>query len=397
MVENIIQTILDHKVVLFTALIATLIGGVAAVHYFYYSWKEYLRKRKMKRKKAVNPVRKPVAALEEPEGTVPLNSPFYVERPPTESDCYKRIIRPAALIRVKAPRQMGKTSLMVRILDHAKDEGALTVPLYFQLADNVVFENLDQFLQWFCSGVAGELGMADELDRRWKGVLGAKGKCTNYFQKYLLAETEEPLVLGMDEVDLVFQYPEIAADFFGMLRAWHEKGKNEETWKRLRMIIVHSKEVYVPMDMKQSPFNVGLPIDLPELSLAQTQDMAGRHGLQWAEEHAGLLRKMVGGHPYLLRVAMCSIALGRMTLEELLKLAPTEQGPYSDHLRRHLLNLEEDEKLLAAMTQVLKGDTPVRIKSTEAFKLRSMGLVKYQGNEVTPLCDLYRKYFQARM
>ena len=44
-----------------------------------------------------------------------------------------------------------------------------------------------------------------------------------------------PLVLGLDEVDLMFQHPEIATDFFGLLRAWHEKSKNEEIWKRLRL------------------------------------------------------------------------------------------------------------------------------------------------------------------
>jgi hypothetical protein len=39
-----------------------------------------------------------------------------VERPPVEANCYQEIVKPGALIRVKAPRQMGKTSLMQRIL-----------------------------------------------------------------------------------------------------------------------------------------------------------------------------------------------------------------------------------------------------------------------------------------
>jgi hypothetical protein len=47
--------------------------------------------------------------LEVPEGPVPLNSTFYVERPPTESRCYETITQAGALIRIKAPRQMGKT------------------------------------------------------------------------------------------------------------------------------------------------------------------------------------------------------------------------------------------------------------------------------------------------
>lgn len=72
--------------------------------------------------------------LDEPEGQVSLNSSFYVERPPVESDCYDAIIKPGALIRVKAPRQMGKTSLMSRILNHASQQGYRTVCLNFQSA-----------------------------------------------------------------------------------------------------------------------------------------------------------------------------------------------------------------------------------------------------------------------
>lgn len=84
------------------------------------------------------------ATLELPVGSVPLNSPFYVERPPVESRCYAEIMRPRALIRIKAPSQMGKTSLMVRILADAKQQGSdadptsavQTVPLSFQQADS---------------------------------------------------------------------------------------------------------------------------------------------------------------------------------------------------------------------------------------------------------------------
>jgi hypothetical protein len=59
--------------------------------------------------------------------------------------------------------------------------------------------------------------------------------------------------------------------------------------------------------------------------------------------------------------------------------------------------LEEDTKLLSAFKQVLAVREPTRIKTAEAFKLASMGLVRYQGNDVVPLCDLYRQYFQDRL
>lgn len=45
--------------------------------------------------------------LESPEGSVALNSPFYVERPPIETLCYATIEHPGCLIRIKAPKWMG--------------------------------------------------------------------------------------------------------------------------------------------------------------------------------------------------------------------------------------------------------------------------------------------------
>ncbi|MGK7901718.1 MAG: AAA-like domain-containing protein [Hormoscilla sp.] len=334
---------------------------------------------------------------EAPEGLVSLESPFYVERPPVESDCYQAIIKPAALIRIKAPRQMGKSSLMSRILYRATLQGYQKVELNFQLADAEFFTNLDLFLQWFCAKITEELELEEKLAEYWKGPLGSKSKCTRYFQKYLLSEIASPIALGLDEVDQIFQHPVIATDFFGLLRAWHERGKNDAAWKRVRLAIAHSKEVYIPLNINQSPFNVGLPIELPELNQQQVQDLVGRHNLEWCDTQTEQLMAMVGGHPYLVRMALYQIARGRMSLPELLQIAPTEEGPYCDHLRRHLYNLEENPELAAAIKQVLAANVPVEIPTAEAFKLRSMGLVKFHGNAVMPLCNLYRQYYGDRL
>ena len=90
---------------------------------------------------------------EVPQGQVPLDSPFYVERPPIESRCYSEIMKPGALIRITAPRQMGKSSLMARILNYASQQDLQTVWLNFQLFDNQCLANISQFLQQFCLSI----------------------------------------------------------------------------------------------------------------------------------------------------------------------------------------------------------------------------------------------------
>lgn len=339
-------------------------------------------------------------ALEEPEGQVPLDSIFYVERPPIEMDCYETILRPGALIRVKAPRQMGKTSLLSRILHYVSEQGYQKAAFSFQSADAKCLKDLDLFLKWFCARISNELNLANQVNEYWQDdFLGAKDKCTNYFQRYLLAAIDRPIVLGLDEVDEVFKHEEVAVDFFGLLRAWHEKAKNDLVWQKLRLIITHSKEVYIPLNINQSPFNVGFAVELPVLTQAQVQELVHRHGIVWTEAEMAQLMGLLGGHPYLVRAALYQIARGRMTLERLQQVAPTEEGLYGDHLRRHLLNLEdtEDADLMRAAKQVFTTDRPVNVGTTEAFKLRSMGIVKLRGNEVMPLCELYRLYFSDRL
>jgi len=384
-----------EKIIYWILAIATLIGGIAAVDYFCKECvKKFYNMFKIKKK-----AKKNQTILEEPEGQVPLDSHFYVERPPIESEGYETIVKLDALIRIKAPRQMGKSSLMTRILHHAKQQNYRTVSLSFQEADSTVFANLDSFLHWLCGSVTEQLELPNnQLAAHWQGILGSKNKCTNYFQKYLLTEMTSPLVLGLDEVDLIFQHETIAKDFLGLLRAWHEKGKNDDTWKKLRLVIVHSQEVYIPLSMDQSPFNVGTAIELPEFNQAQVQDLVQRHKLVWTVAQVEQLMAMVGGHPYLVRVALYKIARGRISLEQLLKLAPNEEGPYSTHLHRHLLNLQADAELATTIKKVVAANEPVPIQEIgDVFKLRSMGLVKIENDAVMPLCDLYRSYFNNRL
>lgn len=343
-----------------------------------------------------NPDNTNAVTLESPEGTVPLDSHFYVERPPIENDCYNTIEKPYALIRIKAARQMGKSSLLARVLDHAQQREQRTVWLSLQEADSEVFATVDSLLQWFCAAMADKLNLPDRLDEMWKGVLGAKSKTSNYFQKYLL-QHYPALTLGLDEVDEVFKHEKVASEFFALLRAWHEKSKSgDATWKNFRLIITHSKDVYIPLHINQSPFNVGTAVELPEFTTAQIIDLLQRYQIHWSEAELESFTDMVGGHPFLVRLGLYEIARQRLTLSDFLQIAATEEGLYREHLRRHLLNLKEYD-FTGIVRQVMNAVEPVMIDSSEAFKLQSMGLVRWKGNKVEPLCQLYRLYFKERL
>jgi hypothetical protein len=335
--------------------------------------------------------------LEELGGQVPLASPFYIERPPFEQRCYEAIVQPGALIRIKAPRQMGKSSLTLRILDHAAQQGYRYTWLNLQAAGEQSLENLDSLLKWLCSRISRKLGLEDRVEKYWQGALGGNDKCTDYFELYILKELKVPFALGLDEVDQLFQHEAVASDFFGLLRSWHEESKFNPVWQNLRLILAHSKEVYIPLNINQSPFNVGLPVELPPLHDDQVGDLIQRHGLSFSARESVRIMDLTGGHPYLLRVALYYLARQEISFAQLMQNAPTAEWAYGEHLRRHLYSLQEHPDLLAAMERVIAVDEPIRIDATEAFKLSSMGLVRFSGNDVVPLCDLYRQYFREML
>jgi hypothetical protein len=336
-----------------------------------------------------------VTELPFPEGSVALDSPFYIEHSGIESLCYETVVKPGSLIRIKAPKLMGKTSLMTRILAHAANQNYQTVYLDLSSVDRAILTNLDKFLRWLCLMVGRQLKLENQLNDYWDiDILGSNDNCTVYFEEYLLAEIDCPVVLGLDEVDRLFPYTEVIEDFLGMLRSWHEKGKISESWKQLRLVMAHSTEVYIPLDMNQSPFNAGVPVELLEFDVKQIQDLVRLHSLNWNDTQVEELMRIVGGHPYLVRLAMYYVSSLKVTLEQLLQEAATEAGIYSNHLRRHLETLQKSPELALALKKVVTSPEPIELDSMQIYKLHSMGLVQRQNNYVMPRCNLYREYFR---
>ncbi len=339
-----------------------------------------------------------LAKLDFPGTLVPLDSPFYVERP-VEQIAYAEIHKPGCLLRIRGTNQMGKTSILRRIVAYGKQRGFYTASINFNQAEREIFSSLNQFLRWFVVNISRQLKLTPNLDEYWDEDVGSKMSCTIYFQAAILEALEAPLLLALDDVDCIFKYPEISSDFFPLLRSWHEKAGELEIWENLRLIVVHATEVYIPLNIHQSPFNVGLPITLPEFTLEEIEDLADRHGLQWETEtqkkqDLEALRSMVGGHPYLISLALYHLTTGKITLAELLKNAPTISGIYRDRLRKYLSYLQSKPELLAGFKQVVNAKSPVPLEPIVAYQLESMGLIKLAGNKAQPYCKLYRLFFQ---
>ncbi|MEA5469457.1 AAA-like domain-containing protein, partial [Spirulina sp. 06S082] len=330
------------------------------------------------------------------------DSHFYIDRPPIEDLACREILKSGSVTRIKAPKRMGKSSLLAKILDRARKEGFHTINIDFQQTDESIFSSIDRFLRWFCKIIARQLKLEPLLDEFWDEDIGSKVSCTLYFEGYLLEEIETPIVVALNEVNRIFEHPAIAQDFLPLLRSWHEQAKQGTAFEKLRLVVVHSTEIYVPLNLNQSPFNVGLPIKVPLFTLEQVQALALLYELEWAAGEEGLQRlqpliETIGGHPYLIQLAFYHLRRETVTLEQLLQEAPTEAGIYSNHLRELWGTLQKEPELAEAYEEIVATPGRVRLESIAAYKLYSMGLIALEGSECTCSCELYRLYFSAQL
>jgi len=328
------------------------------------------------------------------------DSDFYiVERPQEEERCYGEVLKPGCLLRIKAPWQTGKTLLMSKILHYVAQHNYRTVALNVRDAEPTDFMHLDNFLQWFCTTTAVMLELEQPVDEHWRKSIGNnKTKCRSYFEKYVLLG-DNPLVLALDEVDRIFPYQEIASEFLGILRTWHEDAKVRPLWRQMRLVVLHS-EIYKEVDINQSPFNAGYELVLTDFNQKQVLALAQRHGLPWAQTQVTELMEMVGGHPYLVSQALLVLVRKDINLEELLQTAPTASGIYHRHLERHWKNLRENKELAIAFKKVVFASMPIgfdcELNQDVGKKLSDLGLVKIDNRRVTPSYELYRLYFSDR-
>ncbi len=321
------------------------------------------------------------------------NENFYIERPPIEAQCYKEIQIPGSLLRIKAPQGFGKTELLTKILKEAKSHGCRTVKLSFSELAEDQLRDISPFLSWFCNNISEKLGISPQSSQELQNI-NYIPDCKNYFQQNLLSEFDCPLVLGLDVVDRIFSYP-IAVEFLGMLRSWHEEAKSYPVWGKLRVVIVHSTEVYIPMNAEHSPFNVGIEVELPEFNLQQIHDLAQRRQLNWDTTEVKQLMNIVGGHPKLINLAINKARFQPITINKLLEVATQANGIYHNHLQEIWNNLQQYPDLVDGMKTIVNATQTVKLEDEIEFKLYSMGLVKLD-NEVKPRCTLYQQYFSRR-
>lgn len=337
----------------------------------------------------------PVAQLEMPEGTMGMDARFYVERS-FDADVLAAVRRSSGVtVTIKGPRQMGKSSLLIRAISAAAEAGKRVTFLDFQLFDKAALADADLFFRQFCAWLTDALELEDRVEQYWRPGLSNGQLCTRYVLKHILQEARESIVLALDEVDSIFE-SDFRSDFFGMLRSWHNYRAYDPNWRRLDLALVTSTEPYQLIEnLHQSPFNVGEVIELTDFDSEHVADLNRRHGSPLASDEGDRLRDLLHGHPYLVRRALYLIASGRVAFDDLISRADDDRGPFGDHLRYHLFRLHNKPELVEGLRQVIRHNS---CRDELIFhRLHGAGLVRREGAREVPRCPLYEMFFRRHI
>ncbi len=336
--------------------------------------------------------------LEPVGGAVPIGSKFYILR--TADEGFRAALaRRDSSVLIKGARQVGKTSLLARGLQQAREAGAKVVLTDFQKLSSEQLATPDAFYLALAEIIADQLDLSVLPEEVWNSRRGPSLNFERYLRREVLGKIPLPIVWGLDEVDRLFTC-NFGSEVFGLFRSWHnERALDPQVlWQRFTLAMAYATEAHLFItDMNQSPFNVGTRIALGDFNFEQVAELNTRYGspLKDKPEVARYVR-LVGGHPFLVRCGLHEMVSQKIDLTTLEARVVQDEGPYGDHLRRILLSLSQDHALSEVVRGILQGSAQPDAESF--YRLRSAGLMMGESpRDVRPRCQLYASYLEQHL
>ncbi|MCF7764407.1 MAG: AAA-like domain-containing protein [Verrucomicrobia bacterium] len=336
--------------------------------------------------------------LEPIGGAVPLNSEFYITRP-VDTELRNAVNRYDSIILVKGGRQIGKTSLLARGLQTARERGAKVALTDFQKFNDVNLENVSNFYLSLAESLADQMELSTMPGDVWDERRGPNINFERFIRREVLTKLNAPLVWGLDEVDRLFLCP-YGSEVFGLFRSWHNERALDPSgpWAGLTLAIAYATEAHLFItDMNQSPFNIGTRLILEDFSKAHVTELNKRYSDPLKDEtEIDRFVNLVGGHPFLVRRGLHELTTGNMDLSKLEQEADRDEGIFGDHLRRILVLLAKDHALTDVLRGLLQGSP---CPTPESFyRLRSGGVILGSSQSDAQLrCQVYATFLKRHL
>ncbi|NJL63902.1 MAG: hypothetical protein HC903_21285 [Methylacidiphilales bacterium] len=354
--------------------------------------------------------------------SLPPDAPSYVVRK-ADSDFY-HALKAGKYCYVFNSRQMGKSSLKVRVMQRLVNEGVACASIDVSgqgSKDNVTQE------QWYTgivSKIVKDLQIAKPIEfrRTWwrdRNDISPVQKLDEFIEDVLLTSIPGNIIIFVDEIDSTLSLKFASEDFFALIRSCYNKRSENPAYKRLTFALLG---VATPSDLIQdktrTPFNIGEAIELDGFKIHDIEPLA--KGLAGKVENPQAVMQEVlvwtGGQPFLTQRA-CELLGKNLSLErrdfrsvdenniiEFVKEVISNQiidnweaNDKQEHLKtirdRIIADEEVSVALLGLYQQILqKGEIAVD-GSLEQMRSRLTGVVVKQQGKLRVYNQIYGNIF----
>jgi len=340
-------------------------------------------------------------------GTLHLNTPSYVKRP-ADDELLKHVLA-GQFCYVLTPRQMGKSSLMLRTATHLRQQGTRTAIVDLSSIGTQV--TIEEWYLGLIKRLGLELDLSVEPEQWWQQrSVPPVQRFTEFLHDIVLAEIKTQIVIFIDEIDSTLRLS-FADDFFAAIRFIYNLRASQPEYERLTFVLLG---VAAPTDLIQdrsrTPFNIGQAIGLHEFSREDAQPLCQGLELVYPGQGQRVLDRIffwTNGHPYLtqkLCVALIEASTGEWSDQQIdalvEKLFLTEEAKKEDNLQFVRRNIElnpERHRLMQLYRRVYSGEV---VKEDEHSylqnRLRLIGLVRVEDRILQVRNEIYRRVFNRK-
>lgn len=356
-------------------------------------------------------------------GSLSAKDSTYVERD-ADRDLYDALIA-GEFCYVLESRQTGKSSLRNRIMEKFQ---APNVNIKY-VAYNITKGSVQQAIlsDWYQDQISRiisdfkinySLNLGINLKEWWEDTPGSPlGKYEKFIEDVLLAQTgDDKIVIFIDEIDSVLDFPFPTDDFFAFIRACYEERNNKPMYKRLTFCILGvASPNNLIKDKRRTPFNIGKAITLKPLPVDMNDPKSFDKieplikGLEGKFNDSKQIMQQIldstGGQPFLTQ-KLCQLMVEESKKEnpnpvdQVVKSRIIDNWEFQDepdHLRtirdRILMNEKWAFDLLKMYRDILSYGQIDANSSFNQIELKLTGLVLQDGSLLKAYNPIYREIF----